>query len=105
VQGGGNGNGKTRNDSQEWEWALRGGDNEKDSAERGIGMAKHGMTARNGNGLCGEGRMRKTVRGGGNGNGKTRNGSLPLTTLISSRDIRICTIECKENREKLKRRP
>jgi hypothetical protein len=48
--------------------------------------------------------MRKTVRGGGNGNGRTpaehgmaaengngngrtRNGSLPLTALISSRDV------------------
>ena len=25
----------------EWEWALRGGENEKDSA--GMGMAEHGM--------------------------------------------------------------
>jgi hypothetical protein len=49
----------------------------------------------NGNGLCGEGKMRKTgrrewewaSRGEGNGNGRTRNGSLPLTVLISSRDI------------------
>jgi hypothetical protein len=32
-----------------------------------MGMAKHGMIARN-------------------GNGRTRNGSLPLTALISSRD-------------------
>jgi hypothetical protein len=28
-------------------------------------LAEHGMTAGNENGLCGEGRMRKTVRGGG----------------------------------------
>jgi hypothetical protein len=52
-----------------------------------MGMTKHRMTARNGNGLCGEGRMRKTVRGGGNGNDRTWNGSLPLTVLISSRDF------------------
>jgi hypothetical protein len=47
--------------------------------------------------------MRKTMRGGGNGNdrilaehgiatgngnGRTRNGSLPFTALISSRDIK-----------------
>jgi hypothetical protein len=32
------------------------------------------------------GRMRKTVRGEGNGNGRTRNDSLSLTALISSRD-------------------
>jgi hypothetical protein len=50
-----------------------------------MGM-EHGMTAENGNGLCREGRMRKTVRGGGNGNDRTRNNSLPLTALISSRD-------------------
>jgi hypothetical protein len=31
--------------------------------------------------------MRKTVRGGGNGNDRTWNGSLPLTVLISSRDF------------------
>jgi hypothetical protein len=36
--------------------------------------------------------MRKTVRGGGNGNGKTRKGSLPLTALISSRDDSIIKI-------------
>jgi hypothetical protein len=40
-----------------------------------MGMAEHGMAARNGNGLCGEGRIRKTVRGGDNGNDRTRNGS------------------------------
>jgi hypothetical protein len=51
-----------------------------------MGMAEHGMAAVNGNGLCGEGRMRKTVRGGRNGNGRTRNANLPLTALISSRD-------------------
>jgi hypothetical protein len=28
-----------------------------------------------------------SLRGGGNGNGRTRNGSLPLTVLISSRDL------------------
>jgi hypothetical protein len=33
--------------------------------EGGMGMAEYGMTAGNGNELCGEGRMRKTVRGGG----------------------------------------
>jgi hypothetical protein len=36
-------------------------------------------------GFAGRG-MRKTVRGGGNGNGGIWNGSLPLTALISSRD-------------------
>jgi hypothetical protein len=48
----------------------------------------------NENEICGEGGMRKTVTvgnrmgfaGRGNGNGRTRNGSLPLTVLISSRD-------------------
>jgi hypothetical protein len=64
----------------------------------------------NENELCGEGGMRKTVADGnenelcgeggigmagqpgmgfarrGNANGRTRNGSLPLTALISSRD-------------------
>jgi hypothetical protein len=30
-------------------------------------VAEHGMTAGNGNELCGEGRMRKIVRGGGMG--------------------------------------
>jgi hypothetical protein len=30
--------------------------------------------------------MRKTVREGGNENDRTRNGSLPLTVLINSRD-------------------
>jgi hypothetical protein len=54
-----------------------------------MGMTEHGMAAGNGNGLCGEGRMRKTVWGGGNGNGRTRNGSLPLTVLISSRDYHV----------------
>jgi hypothetical protein len=53
----------------------------------GMRMTEHEMTAGNGNGLYGEGRMRKTVRGGGNENGRTRNGSLPLTALISSKDI------------------
>jgi hypothetical protein len=38
VRGGGNGNGRTRNGR-----ALRGGENEKDSA--GMGMAEHGMVA------------------------------------------------------------
>jgi hypothetical protein len=70
---------------------LRGGGNEKDSAGRGNGngrtLAEHGMIGGNWNGLCGEGRMRKTVRGGGNGIGRTQNGSLPLTALISSRDF------------------
>jgi hypothetical protein len=56
VQGGGNGNGITRNGSREWEWALRRGENEKDIAVRG------------------------------DENGRTRNDSLPLTVLISSRD-------------------
>jgi hypothetical protein len=32
--------------------------------------------------------MRKTVQGGGNENDRTRNDSLPLTALISSRDTR-----------------
>ena len=59
VRGWGNGNGRTRNGNREWECALRGWENEKDSA--GMGMAEHGMTTRNGNVLCGEGRMRKTV--------------------------------------------
>jgi hypothetical protein len=46
MRGGGNGNCRTlatRNGSREWEWALRGGENEKDSA--GMGMAEHGMAA------------------------------------------------------------
>jgi hypothetical protein len=58
LQGGGNRNGRTRNDSREWEWALRRGENEKDNAGRE------------------------------NGNGRTRNDSLPLTVLISSRDFK-----------------
>jgi hypothetical protein len=43
----------------------------------------------NENEIYGEGGMRKTVgalRGEGNKNGRTRNDSLPLTALISSRD-------------------
>jgi hypothetical protein len=41
---------------------LRGGGNEKDSAGKGVmGMTEHKMAAGNENGLCGEGRMRKTV--------------------------------------------
>jgi hypothetical protein len=40
VQGGGNGKGRTGR----------------------LGMAEHGMAAGNGNGLYGEGRMRKTLR-------------------------------------------
>jgi hypothetical protein len=40
-----------------------------------MGMAEHGMTAVNGNGLCGEGEWKW----------QTRNGSLPFTALISSR--------------------
>jgi hypothetical protein len=44
--------------------------------EGGMGMAEHWQNTGNGNGLCGE----------GNGNGTTRNDSLPLTVLISSRD-------------------
>jgi hypothetical protein len=32
-----------------------------------MGMAEHGMAAGNGNGLCEEGRMRKTMREGGMG--------------------------------------
>jgi hypothetical protein len=44
-----------------WEWDLRGGGNEKDSAGRGNGndrtLAEHTMTVENGNGLCGEGGM------------------------------------------------
>jgi hypothetical protein len=60
---------------------VRGGGNEE-----GVMGMEHGMTAENGNGLCREGRMRKTARGGGKGNDRTRNNSLPLTALISSRD-------------------
>jgi hypothetical protein len=30
-----------------------------------MGMTEHIMAVGNGNGLCGEGRMRKTVQGGG----------------------------------------
>jgi hypothetical protein len=52
-----------------------------------MGVAQHRIVAGNGNRLCGEGRMRKTVQRGGNGNDRTRNDSLPLTVLISSRDI------------------
>jgi hypothetical protein len=33
--------------------------------------------------------MRKTMQGGGNGNARTLNGCLPLTALISSRDLQI----------------
>jgi hypothetical protein len=40
-------------------------------------MAEHGMTRGVGN--------QKGITG--NGNGRTRNGSLPLTVLINSRDI------------------
>jgi hypothetical protein len=40
----------------------------------GMGMTEHGMAAGNESGLCGE----------GDGNGRTRNGSLPLTVLIRS---------------------
>jgi hypothetical protein len=43
VHGWGNGKGRTRNGSRDWEWALRGGENEKDSA--GMGMAEHEMAA------------------------------------------------------------
>jgi hypothetical protein len=43
-------------------------------------MAEHGMAAGNGNELCGEEIMIKTMRGGGNENDRTRNGSLPLIT-------------------------
>jgi hypothetical protein len=62
-----------------------------------MGMAEH---VGNGNGLCGEGGMRKTLRGGenkkdgagrGNGNGRTRNDNLPLTALISSKDSLVDT--------------
>jgi hypothetical protein len=56
---------------------VRGGGN-----GNGRTLTEHGMAVENGNGLYGEGRMRKTVRGGGNGND-----SLPLTALISSRNI------------------
>jgi hypothetical protein len=69
-----------------------------------MGMTEHGMAAGNGNGLCGRG-MRKTVRGGGNGNCRTRNGCLPLTALISSRDVASLNAQlktCKDNYEKLK---
>jgi hypothetical protein len=41
-----------------------------------MGMAEHWQNTGNENELCGE----------GNGNDRTRNGSLPLTVLISSRD-------------------
>jgi hypothetical protein len=58
------GNGITRNGGRECEWVLRGGENEKDSAGRGMRMSEHGMAAGNANEFCGEGRMRKTVRGG-----------------------------------------
>jgi hypothetical protein len=52
-----NGNDRTRNDSREWEWTLRGGGNEKDSAERG------------------------------NEKDRIWNDNLPLTVLISSRNF------------------
>jgi hypothetical protein len=45
VRGGGNGNDRTHNGSREWEWTLRGGENEEDSAGRGgMRMAEHRMT-------------------------------------------------------------
>jgi hypothetical protein len=57
--------------------------------ERGMRMTEHGMAVGNGNGLCGNGsrEWEWALRGGGNVNGRTRNGSLPLTALISSRDL------------------
>jgi hypothetical protein len=59
---------KTR-DSREWkcEWALQGG-----------GMTKTGRRE-----------WEWALRGGRNGNGRTRNGSLPLIVLIGSRYIYI----------------
>jgi hypothetical protein len=52
----------------EWEWDLRGGGNEKDSARNTEWQPE----------------WEWALRGGGNGNGRTQNGSLPLTALISS---------------------
>jgi hypothetical protein len=75
--------------------SFAGRGNEKDSA----GMAEHEMAAGNGNELCGEERMRKTVRGWGNGNGRTRNDSLPLTALISSRDFVVVKIAMYDENE------
>jgi hypothetical protein len=55
-------------------------------------MRKEGRGNRKGNGengLCGEGGIEKAEGKTGNGNGRTRNGSLPLTALISSIDLRL----------------
>jgi hypothetical protein len=50
-------------------------------------MAEHGMAAGNGNELYGGGENEKDGVGRGNGNGRTQNDSLPLTALISSREV------------------
>jgi hypothetical protein len=47
-------------------------------------MTEQGMVIEHENGLCGEGNGKDKI---GNENGITRNGSLPLTALISSRDM------------------
>jgi hypothetical protein len=52
-----------------------------------MGKAEQGMVAEHENGLCGEGGRNGKGRTG-NENGRTWNGSLPLTVLISSRDLR-----------------
>jgi hypothetical protein len=66
--GRGNEKGRTRNENgRTWEWTVRGGGNVK------------GRT-RNGNGRTGNG-------------GRTRNSSLPLAALISSRDTVQFTVQ------------
>jgi hypothetical protein len=65
-------------------------------------MRKETGVTKHENGLCAEGEIRKAEQGmvrmdcarrgnrkggTGNGNDRTRNGSLPLTALISSRDL------------------
>jgi hypothetical protein len=48
-----------------------------------IGKAEHGMVRMD---CAGRGNRKGRI---GNGNGRTRNGSLPLTALISSRDFEV----------------
>jgi hypothetical protein len=48
-------------------------------------MTEQRMVSEHENGLCGEGQWE--WQGRRNGNGRTRNDNLPLTALISSRDL------------------
>jgi hypothetical protein len=47
--------------------------------------------------LCGEGGIEKAEGRTGNGNGRTRNDSLPLTALIISIDLKECLCMCITN--------